>query len=58
MTQRWTLQGEQAASYAKAVAPSLEAVVAEGMEKPSGRWWMRFIAIAANGRPVDGQPGK
>jgi hypothetical protein len=33
ITQRWTLQGEQADSYAKAVAPGLEAGILAGMKK-------------------------
>ena len=33
ITQRWTLQGEQADAYAKAVAPGLEACIPAGMKK-------------------------
>jgi hypothetical protein len=33
ITQSWTLQGEQAEGYAKAVAPSLEAGIPAGMKK-------------------------
>ena len=33
ITQRWTLQGEQAVGYAKIVAPSLEAGIPAGMKK-------------------------
>ena len=33
ITQRWTLQGEQALAYVKTIAPSLEAGIPVGMEK-------------------------